>query len=205
MARPLARWSTRPHPTDRQSSASRAVPPCGSAAELQAWLPLPRAVPRELLPAGWRLLADLLHSRQALAQETGTANPLAAAVWRWLMEHGIHAACGDQGSLLPRGRPTSFQHTGGASAHELAGALSEPSAAQADHLLGPPAHGLLRLASPLTPLGGRGKARTNQARPSVACSGEVARHLPSRASASLDGQRTGFRWRAHEHANALLC
>jgi hypothetical protein len=64
------------------------------------------------------------------------------------MEHGIHAASGDQRHLLRLGMQTQFQHAGGGVAHPRDVAIRKPAMDQTDHLVRPHRDGCVSRAEP---------------------------------------------------------
>ena len=66
------------------------------------------------------------------------------------MEHDIQSASGDESDLLSLGMQSQFQHTVGSIAHQLDGAIRQPAAHQADHLLCPRRNCLMPLAQLFT-------------------------------------------------------
>src|SRR5690348_8473196 len=84
--RALARWVTRQHPTNRQRIRAIAIPERGTGADLQRSLSLTIPAHGERLPAGVRILEDLLQRRQPPANDPGTANRVPSTGGRGLME-----------------------------------------------------------------------------------------------------------------------
>jgi hypothetical protein len=88
----LAVGITSQDPADGQGVKTIAIPQRGSRADLQRPLSFTVPVQRELLPAGLRILYHLFQGRQALADDTGTANGVPGAFGRRFMEHRIQPA-----------------------------------------------------------------------------------------------------------------
>ena len=108
---PLAEWIASQDESEWSRIRASAIPQGSAGADLERSLSLAIPVQRTCLPDRFWVLQDVFQRWQACANDTRAANGMPTALLRWLMEHGIQAASGDERQVLSVGMQTQFQYT----------------------------------------------------------------------------------------------